>query len=78
MHCFFFFQHVCKERGIPLGGLVGYHVGLDKMNKSDNTKLLYVTTGVLKEMLIGNKDAAHKFTHIIIDEVRTSEFSRVI
>jgi ATP-dependent RNA helicase TDRD9 len=66
-------EHVCKERGLQLGGLVGYHVGLDKMNKSENTKLLYVTTGVLKEMLIGNKDAGNKFTHIILDEVHERE-----
>ena len=44
---------MCRERGLQLGGLVGYHVGLDKVNKSEDTKLLYVTTGVLKEMLIG-------------------------
>lgn len=52
-----------------MGGLVGYHVGLDKMNKSPDTRLLYVTTGVLKMMLINDLNIANTFTHIILDEV---------
>ena len=46
---------VCQERGWELGGRVGYQVGLDKANKSPDTKLLYVTTGVLKRKLIAKK-----------------------
>ena len=53
-----------------MGGLVGYQVGLDKMNKSPDTKLLYVTTGVLKVMLINDPRVCETFTHIILDEVR--------
>jgi HrpA-like RNA helicase len=62
-------QRVCNERGWHMGGLVGYHVGLDKMNKSPDTRLLYVTTGVLKMMLVNDLNIANTFTHIILDEV---------
>ena len=31
-------QRVCHEQGWPMGGLVGYHVGLDKMNKGSRNK----------------------------------------
>ena len=60
-------RRVCGERGWRLGGLVGYQVrvrgrvvllqspgqvGLDKGNKSPDTRLLYVTTGILKVRLV--------------------------
>ena len=76
-------KRVCQERNFELGGLVGYQVtpvsptpvdhyplqvGLDKANKSADTRLLYVTTGVLKRMIIGSKNL-HEWTHIILDEV---------
>ena len=76
-------KRVCQERNFDLGGLVGYQVtpvsptpvghyllqvGLDKANKSADTRLLYVTTGVLKRMIIGSKNL-HEWTHIILDEV---------
>lgn len=51
-----------------MGGLVGYKVGLDKCNASKDTRLLYVTTGVLIKMLIGKK-RMDEWTHIVIDEV---------
>ena len=61
-------KRVCKERGWCLGQLVGYKVGLDKANASKDTRLLYVTTGVLIKMLIPQKNMS-QFTHVIIDEV---------
>ena len=61
-------RRVCQERDWKLGGLVGYQVGLDKENKSPDTRLLYVTTGVLKRMIIANKHL-NNWTHIILDEV---------
>ena len=61
-------RRVCQERRWQLGGLVGYQVGLDRGNKGPDTRLLYVTTGVLKKMIIGSK-SLNKWTHIILDEV---------
>lgn len=53
-------------------------MGLDKMHKSPETKLLYVTTGVLKQMLINDVNVVHTYTHIILDEVSTlSKYTRV-
>ena len=65
-------RRVCEERKWNLGGLVGYQVGLDKGNKSPDTRLLYVTTGVLKRMIIGKKHL-NDWTHIILDEVHERE-----
>ena len=61
-------RRVCQERDWRLGGLVGYQVGLDRANKSADTRLLYVTTGLLKKMIIGKKNL-NDWTHIILDEV---------
>ena len=61
-------KRVCRERNWNLGQLVGYKVGLDKGNSSKDTRLLYVTTGVLIKMLISQKNMS-QWTHIIIDEV---------
>ena len=65
-------KRVCKERGWELGGLVGYQVGLDKAHKTPDTRLLYVTTGILKRMLIAKKHM-NEWTHIILDEVHERE-----
>ena len=65
-------RRVCQERGWSLGGLVGYQVGLDKANKSLDTRLLYVTTGILKRMLIAKKHL-NDWTHVILDEVHERE-----
>ncbi|KAI1295393.1 ATP-dependent RNA helicase TDRD9 [Halotydeus destructor] len=60
-------KRVCDERGLELGDLVGYHIGMDQC-KGSNTRLLFCTTGVLLEMLIGEK-RLDRFTHIVVDEV---------
>ena len=40
--------------------------------RSQDTRLLYVTTGVLKRMIIGKKHL-NDWTHIILDEVHERE-----
>ena len=47
-------------------------VGLDKLHKSLDTRLLYVTTGILKRMLIAKKHM-NEWTHVILDEVHERE-----
>ena len=65
-------RRVCEERGWKVGGLVGYQVGLDRANKSPDTRLLYVTTGILKKIIIAQKNL-NSYTHIILDEVHERE-----
>lgn len=60
-------QRVAAERGWELGSLVGYQVGMDRRT-SDDTRLTYMTTGVLLQLLIAKKSLG-EWTHIIIDEV---------
>ncbi|KAK8782311.1 hypothetical protein V5799_016348, partial [Amblyomma americanum] len=60
-------NRVCQERQWTLGTIVGYQVGLDNKTSAD-TRLAYVTTGVLLEKLIAKKDM-NDYTHVIIDEV---------
>lgn len=60
-------EQVSKERGYENNTLVGYQIGLDK-KVSDDTRLTYVTTGVLLEKLIQNK-RMDMYTHIILDEI---------
>jgi ATP-dependent RNA helicase TDRD9 len=60
-------KRVCQERSWELGGLVGYQVARDKQI-SDDTRISYVTTGVLLQKLISTK-SLNEYTHIILDEV---------
>ncbi|XP_075146643.1 tudor domain containing 9 protein spindle E [Haematobia irritans] len=60
-------RRVCQERKWQEGSLVGYQVGLHA-NLSEDTRLLYCTTGVLLQKLIREKSLG-SFTHIILDEV---------
>ncbi|NXJ92746.1 TDRD9 helicase, partial [Corythaixoides concolor] len=64
---------VCKERSWKLGQFVGYQVSLENVS-SKQTRLLYMTTGVLLQKAVCAKSLA-EFTHIFIDEVhqRTEE-----
>uniref|UniRef100_A0A8C3J469 ATP-dependent RNA helicase TDRD9 n=1 Tax=Calidris pygmaea TaxID=425635 RepID=A0A8C3J469_9CHAR len=64
---------VSKQRSWTLGGLVGYQVSLENVSSKD-TRLLYMTTGVLLQKVAGAK-SLDEFTHIFIDEVheRTEE-----
>ncbi|XP_035669550.1 ATP-dependent RNA helicase TDRD9-like [Branchiostoma floridae] len=60
-------RRVADERGWRLGGIVGYQVGMDKQ-QSEDTRLSFVTTGVLLQKLINTKNM-NQFTHVILDEV---------
>ncbi|GAB1297823.1 ATP-dependent RNA helicase TDRD9 [Apodemus speciosus] len=64
---------ISKERSWTLGGVVGYQVGLEKIATED-TRLIYMTTGVLLQKIVSAKSLM-EFTHIFIDEVheRTEE-----
>lgn len=60
-------SRVCNERGWNLGELCGYQIGLDRRYVNSDTRISYVTTGILLQKLINND--IDKYTHIIIDEV---------
>ncbi|XP_075282799.1 ATP-dependent RNA helicase TDRD9 [Opisthocomus hoazin] len=64
---------ISKERSWKLGGFVGYQVSLENISTKE-TRLLYMTTGVLLQKLVCAKSLA-EYTHIFIDEVheRTEE-----
>ena len=59
---------VAKERNWELGTLIGYQIGLDRNKVSQDTRLCYVTTGVLIQKLIHYK-GLDQYSHIVIDEV---------
>lgn len=61
-------NRVCNERGWTLGTICGYQIGLDRKYISEDTRISYVTTGILLQKLI-NKHDIGRYTHIIIDEV---------
>ena len=61
-------RYIAKKREWQLGTLVGYHIYNDKVT-SEDTRLTFVTTGVLLEKLIGSKNM-NEYTHVILDEVR--------
>ncbi|KAJ8631029.1 hypothetical protein MRB53_024352 [Persea americana] len=64
-------ERVAEERCEPSpgsgGSVVGYQVRLDSA-RSEKTKLLFCTTGILLRKLAGNRDLAG-ITHVIVDEV---------
>ncbi|NXL06991.1 TDRD9 helicase, partial [Mesembrinibis cayennensis] len=64
---------ISKERSWTLGGFVGYQVSLENISTKE-TRLLYMTTGVLLQKVVCAKSLA-EFTHIFVDEVheRTEE-----
>ena len=68
-------KFVAKSRGWRLGSLVGYQIAMDKF-VSEDTRLNFVTTGVLLQKLVGMKNM-NQYTHIILDEV-SSAYTRVI
>jgi ATP-dependent helicase HrpB len=59
-------QRVANERGVRLGGEVGYQVRFDNVS-SEETRLLYVTEGVFLRLLIEDPDL-RKVGCLIIDE----------
>ncbi|XP_040528296.1 ATP-dependent RNA helicase TDRD9 isoform X1 [Gallus gallus] len=58
---------ISKERSWTLGGFVGYQVGLENISAAE-TRLLYMTTGVLLQKAVSAKSLT-EFTHIFVDEV---------
>jgi ATP-dependent RNA helicase TDRD9 len=60
-------RRVCQERNWKIGTLVGYQVQMHR-EFSEDTRLMYVTTGVLLRKLVTNKHM-NMYTHVIIDEV---------
>lgn len=66
-------QYVARTRGWNLGTIVGYQIYNDRVT-SEDTRLTFVTTGVLLEKLIGMKNM-NEYTHVILDEVRGSPCS---
>ncbi|XP_026760545.2 probable ATP-dependent RNA helicase spindle-E [Galleria mellonella] len=60
-------KRVAQERGWDVGGLVGYQVGLENKTSTD-TRIHYVTTGILLQKLVAAKNM-NEYTHIILDEV---------
>ena len=65
-------KFVAESRGWRLGTLVGYQIAMDKA-VSEDTRLTFVTTGVLLKKLVNMKNM-NQFTHIILDEVRVALF----
>lgn len=61
-------RYVAECRGWNLGTLVGYQVYNDKVT-TEETRLTFVTTGVLLEKLVSMKNM-NEYTHVILDEVR--------
>ncbi|CAH0728336.1 unnamed protein product, partial [Brenthis ino] len=60
-------RRVAQERGWDVGGVVGYQVGLENRTTTD-TRIHYVTTGVLLQKLVNAKNM-NEYTHVILDEV---------
>ena len=60
-------KFVAERRDWRLGSLVGYQIAMDKLI-SEDTRLTFVTTGVLLQKLINMKNM-NQFTHVILDEV---------
>ncbi|RNA05969.1 ATP-dependent RNA helicase TDRD9 [Brachionus plicatilis] len=61
-------KRVCDERGWKWGSVCGYKVSLE--NKfSEETRIFYVTTGYLLEMIVANHAELQNYTHIILDEI---------
>lgn len=60
-------KYVAKCRGWNLGSIVGYQIYNEK-ETSEDTRLTFVTTGVLLEKLIGCANM-NEYTHVILDEV---------
>ena len=60
-------KRVCDERGWELGHVVGFQVGRSR-NVSEDTRITYMTTGVLLQKMINTKNM-NEYTHVILDEV---------
>lgn len=67
-------DQVSKERNCEVGSLVGFQIGQNKEMNNIDTRILYLTTGVLLRKLVNEKSLA-KYTHIMIDEVHERDLN---
>jgi ATP-dependent RNA helicase TDRD9 len=67
-------DRVSKERNCEVGSLVGFQVGQNKEMNNIDTRILFLTTGVLLRKLVNEKSLA-KYTHILIDEVHERDLN---
>lgn len=59
---------IARERGTPLGGEVGYRIRFDRIESAD-TRIVFVTEGLLLRQLLGGKSAgAEKIGAVVFDE----------
>jgi len=69
------------ELGERVGGKVGYQVGMES-RVSQDTRIMFMTTGIFLMRLVNNPDSLVKYTHIIMDEVHErdldTDFSLVV
>eukprot|EP00727_Mastigamoeba_balamuthi_P007914 m51a1_g3743 putative atp-dependent rna helicase tdrd9-like (949) ;mRNA; r:56089-60899 len=61
-------KRVAAEMGVKLGTKVGFHIGRTSVY-DDSTRVLFVTTGMLKVYISNNTNLLRKFTHIVVDEI---------
>eukprot|EP00392_Amoebophrya_sp_AT5.2_P014332 g14481.t1 len=62
-------KRVQQEMGEQYEHLVGYRIGGEASSSSADTKLLFVTTGYLLQLLINDPLRIRSFSHVILDEV---------
>lgn len=62
-------RYVAECRRWTVGNIVGYQIGMDR-KVGENTRITFVTTGVLLQKMINMKNL-NQYTHIILDEVGT-------
>ena len=65
-------ERVCEERDWEWGQTCGYQIGLDRTKLTENTRISYVTTGILLNKLVDpnfEENFNQKYTHVILDEV---------
>lgn len=61
-------NRVCVERNWAWGSVCGYRVSMERRT-SDETRIFYVTTGYLLEMIVADQDELKKYTHVVLDEI---------
>lgn len=67
--CMSIAKRVAEEMGQEVGEMVGYHISMDARLDIKNSKIIFVTNGILLNYLTHNPSILTSYTHIIIDEV---------
>src|SRR3990167_407720 len=67
--CMSIAKRVAEEMGREVGETVGYHISMDAKLDVKNSKIIFVTNGILLNYLTHNPSILTSYTHIIIDEV---------